>query len=536
MTNLYYLKLSTNQFTDLPDLSHLSLSYLFIEENRFTFEDIEPYIYKNLNSFKYSPQAKVGVIENITKTVGSSVTFSVTVGGTANQYQWFKDDERIPGATSTSYSISGLDYDDAGSYICQITNTIATELTLESHPKILIIGDIPNPDNMLLNGDFSIGTNHWQLWVNPAASASSVVQNGEYVVNITNGGNETANIQLVQLNLLIEKSSTYDISYDAYADASREIIPYMAMRNSPWTTYGGYEPVTLSTVKQNYVYSFTMNHATDADARIAFDLGNSNTNVTFDNMFLTKRRPANMLFNGEFTHGTPGWYLYVTSPAVASCSVQNGELVASITNGGNNSWDVQLNQRSVLLENGSTYQVSFDAYATSPRQIIPNTSMAQAPWTVYGGYQAVTLSTTKQTYTYSFTMNHATDPDARVTFNLGQSRADVYLDNIMLTKGTTPIEEPFSLNRQSQIFSLKQNYPNPFNSETHIRYNIARTSKVLLRVFDVQGREIQTRINEVKSPGQYTVTFNGQNLPSGIYFYHLQAGSFSETRKLILLR
>ncbi len=392
-----------------------------------------------------------------------------------------------------------------------------------------------------MNGGFWDGINHWQLWVNPAASASSVVQNGEYVVNITNGGNETANVQLVQLNLLIEKSSTYDISYDAYADGSRQIISYMAMRSSPYTTYGGYEPVTLSTTKQNYIYSFTMNHATDSDARIAFDLGNSDTDVTFDNMYLTKRRPSNMLFNGEFTHGTPGWYLYVTSPAAASCSVQDGELVASITNGGSNSWDVELNQRSVLLENGSTYQVSFEAYAESPREIIPNTSMASDPWTIYGGYHTVTLSTTKQTYTYFFTMNHATDPDARITFNLGTSTADVYLDNIMLTKGSTSIEDITEFNQNPESFKLSQNYPNPFNAGTEIRFQLAARSFVTLSIFNLQGQLVRTLVDEEQAAGSYSVYWDGRDhvgdiVPSAAYIYRLKTNSSVFSKKMILIK
>jgi len=85
-------------------------------------------------------------------------------------------------------------------------------------------------------------------------------------------------------------------------------------------------------------------------------------------------------------------------------------------------------------------------------------------------------------------------------------------------------------------FLLYDNYPNPFNPVTHIRYGIARTSSVTLRIFDLMGREIQTLVDEVQSPGQYTVTFNGQNLSSGIYFYSIRAGSYSETKKFMLLQ
>ncbi len=85
-------------------------------------------------------------------------------------------------------------------------------------------------------------------------------------------------------------------------------------------------------------------------------------------------------------------------------------------------------------------------------------------------------------------------------------------------------------------YQLDQNFPNPFNPSTNIRYTISQTSKVVLRVFDVLGREIQTLVNTAQAPGHYTVTFNAQNLTSGVYFYQLSAGTFTETKKLMLLR
>ena len=85
-------------------------------------------------------------------------------------------------------------------------------------------------------------------------------------------------------------------------------------------------------------------------------------------------------------------------------------------------------------------------------------------------------------------------------------------------------------------FGLKQNYPNPFNPTTHIQYTIDTTTKVTLKIFDMLGREIQVLVNDVKLPGQYTVTFDAHDLSSGIYFYSLHAGSYSETKKFSLLQ
>lgn len=85
-------------------------------------------------------------------------------------------------------------------------------------------------------------------------------------------------------------------------------------------------------------------------------------------------------------------------------------------------------------------------------------------------------------------------------------------------------------------FYLAQNYPNPFNPTTTIQYSIPQRSKVILKVYDILGNEVATLINEEKPAGVYTVNFDATQLASGIYFYRLKAGSFVETKKMILLR
>jgi len=117
----------------LPDLSaDTSLVELEIDHNKFTFEDIEPNIF--VPDFRYSPQDSVGTARDTTIDLGTGLTFSVTVGGTANEYQWQKDEVDIPGANGSSYTIDSATSADQGSYLCKITNTIAPNLTLYSRP------------------------------------------------------------------------------------------------------------------------------------------------------------------------------------------------------------------------------------------------------------------------------------------------------------------------------------------------------------------------------------------------------------------
>ena len=86
------------------------------------------------------------------------------------------------------------------------------------------------------------------------------------------------------------------------------------------------------------------------------------------------------------------------------------------------------------------------------------------------------------------------------------------------------------------LFHLFQNYPNPFNPSTTIKYQIPSTNRITLEVFDILGCEVATLVNEMKSPGTYTVQWVASGVASGVYFYRLKAGSFVQTRKLALIR
>jgi hypothetical protein len=85
-------------------------------------------------------------------------------------------------------------------------------------------------------------------------------------------------------------------------------------------------------------------------------------------------------------------------------------------------------------------------------------------------------------------------------------------------------------------YSLSNNYPNPFNPQTDIEYEVADKELVSLKVFSMLGQEMVTLVHEVKAPGNYRVRLDAGDLPSGVYWYRMQAGSFTATKKLVLLR
>jgi len=83
---------------------------------------------------------------------------------------------------------------------------------------------------------------------------------------------------------------------------------------------------------------------------------------------------------------------------------------------------------------------------------------------------------------------------------------------------------------------LYSNYPNPFNPITNVQFSMCNAGNVKLVVYDIQGREVQTLVNEYMKPGTYEATFDGSQLTSGVYFYRISTGDFTETRKMLLLK
>jgi hypothetical protein len=126
----------------------------------------------------------------------------------------------------------------------------------------------------------------------------------------------------------------------------------------------------------------------------------------------------------------------------------------------------------------------------------------------------------------------ASNENTIVVWEDSRNNPDIYAQNIRYVP--TGIMNDFP--HQPNTFILFQNYPNPFNPTTVISYQLPVNSKVTLKVYDILGREITTIVNEEKSAGSYEVEFYAANLPSGVYFYILEAGSKIFTKKLLLLK
>jgi len=102
-------------------------------------------------------------------------------------------------------------------------------------------------------------------------------------------------------------------------------------------------------------------------------------------------------------------------------------------------------------------------------------------------------------------------------------------------------DEPDKKTSLPVTYELYPNYPNPFNAGTVITFDLPRAERVAVKIYDVLGREVHTLLDGVIEAGRHKITWNGTNkkgeaLPTGIYIYQMKAGSFTSTRKLLLLR
>ncbi|MEK7250342.1 MAG: T9SS type A sorting domain-containing protein, partial [Bacteroidota bacterium] len=110
----------------------------------------------------------------------------------------------------------------------------------------------------------------------------------------------------------------------------------------------------------------------------------------------------------------------------------------------------------------------------------------------------------------------------------------VYFDDDSIVNPVVQVQE--EQRERPVAFVLYQNYPNPFNPSTRITYSISENVRVTLRVFNILGQQVAELANQEQARGNYVVPFEANNLASGVYFYRLEVGKFSKTKKMILMK
>ena len=151
-------------------------------------------------------------------------------------------------------------------------------------------------------------------------------------------------------------------------------------------------------------------------------------------------------------------------------------------------------------------------------------SLNETNWSTIGFREG--KGTTSEPQQYSYSDNLSGVESSRLYYRLKQIDFD----------GSFEYSNTLEVGVVPSTYSLSQNYPNPFNPSTKIKYSIPQSSNVVIKVFNVVGDEVSILVDGQKQAGTYELTFNAENLPSGVYFYQLKAGDFIQTKRMILIK
>ncbi|CAM4093924.1 carbohydrate binding domain-containing protein [Mesobacillus thioparans] len=315
---------------------------------------------------------------------------------------------------------------------------------------------LPN-GNHVYNGTFDQGgmdrMMYWNFSGDTAATASVSEDARELHVAIKDGNSDSETVKLDQQGMNLVAGNDYKLSYKARADEPRTI--QAALLSEDGTNYSGTEATELTSNMEEYTVEFTMpEDVSDSEAQLVFSFGDEVGDVYLDDVVLLKTSNipdyGNIdlypLKNGDFSDGLSSWGNYVHYDASAVISVDNGEAKAAISNEGNETWSVLLEQGNLSLAKGVVYELSFAARSTKERNAEITVENAQ-----YNRYfeKVISLNDEMQQYTYEFTM--PADDTASLKMLLGKNDLsplgahEVFIDNVVLkVKGAPSEQEPVS--------------------------------------------------------------------------------------------
>ncbi|NLW30625.1 MAG: T9SS type A sorting domain-containing protein, partial [Fibrobacter sp.] len=232
---------------------------------------------------------------------GSGYRLSVeTIGlGTVNREPGGSNHEQGTVVTLTAQPENGWDFVGwSGEGISDSRNPLSITMDEDKMVSALFARSAVN-GNLVLNGDFSSGSDEWTLNIWDGSASGNVIDQ-EYQIDIESIGTNDHDIQLVQSGLFLQTDSTYEITFDAYGAAERSLEVNVEMADDPWTSYlPQVQQFNLSATNQTFSFRFTMAHPTDINGRICFNTGASSETITIDNVSVEIVDPTAAFFRNK---------------------------------------------------------------------------------------------------------------------------------------------------------------------------------------------------------------------------------------------
>lgn len=312
--------------------------------------------------------------------------------------------------------------------------------------KEVTLRDPDATGNYINNGDFSVvedlsDTKNWQFMTALGGKGTAEIKNKELVISTTNAGTADYSIQLVQPDIPLQKGGTYKVTFDAYADEARTMSADISGPDHNYTRYWNDTKVSLGTNNQTFTYEFQMTGSDDANGRLEFNLGNTDSTATvhLSNVRIEKTGyeeikedttkkalvDGNYVYNGSFQEGKNRLgYWEITKPEHVTAEVtglEDGRRLKVISQKGTESTAVTVGQKDLALAPDTDYILSFTAQAQEAKTM-----------TVHAAGQDFQAELTGEKKNYSFSFKTAADlTDKNISFDLGLGTT-VYLDDVRI--------------------------------------------------------------------------------------------------------
>ncbi len=386
--------------------------------------------------------------------------------------------------------------------------------TVDVYVKLLEPGK-----NLLDNGDFSGGHDNWELLEHEGAKANGYINDGEYFLDIDNGGSAYWHVQLAQEEFPLIQGRKYAFEFDARAESNRVIEPRVAENGDDYTNYGKTDLIEISRRKEHYNFEFQMTDPTDYQARVVMNCGNSNVDCYFDNISVKEISPF---------HSVPGRFEAEDYTMMSGIQTEPTD-----DNGGglNVGWidDGDWMDYMIQVSKKGTYKLDLRVAASSNQGEIQIQKSGKVLSTVElpvtGGWQTwTTVSTNVVLEKGKYLIRLYAQKGG---FNVN------WLDFTFLTS-VKELE-----NTPGAEFML-ENYPNPFNNTTRITFSLPESGHTKVDVYDIRGRLVQTLADKALPAGKHTLLWNGldnngKTQASGVYWVKVKTSTQSCHRKITLL-
>lgn len=312
--------------------------------------------------------------------------------------------------------------------------------------KNVVLRDPDATGNYINNGDFSVAEDltdavNWKFLTAQDGEGSAEIKDKKIVISTTNAGTADYSIQLVQPNVPLKKGGMYKVTFDAYADKARTMIADISGPDHNYTRYLKDTKLDLGTEKKNYSLEFQMTSDSDANGRLEFNLGNTDSTATvyISNVRVEKTKDGvieedttkkaladgNYVYNGSFQEGTGRLgYWEITNPAKADISVTNledGRRLKVTSQAGTEAGTVLVGQSELALNPATDYVLSFSAQADEAKTMTV---------TVAGEKYTFALTTEKKNYSVKI-KTAAELQNKNISFDMGLGTT-VYLDDVRI--------------------------------------------------------------------------------------------------------